>query len=174
MIAEDLGIITPEVHALRKQAGFPGMCILQFAFGNDKNNSYLPHCCDKNSIIYSGTHDNDTTLGWYQTADEAEKDHYRRYMNVDGHDAAWDFIRLAMSSPAICAIIPLQDVLNLDSSQRMNTPGTASGNWAFRFDWTQWDAGYTEGLSYLATLFGRAQVSSDDTCTPDCAYTETK
>lgn len=174
LIAEDLGIITPEVRALRKQAGFPGMCILQFAFGNDKNNAYLPHNCDKNSIIYTGTHDNDTTIGWYQTATETEKDHYRRYMNVDGHDAAWDLIRLAMSSPAICAIIPMQDVLNLDSSHRMNTPGTASGNWAFRFDWSQWEAGYTEGLSYLSALFGRNQITQNDTSKQDDPYTETE
>ena len=155
LIAEDLGIITDEVRALREEAGFPGMRILQFAFGNDKNNAYLPHMCDKNSIMYSGTHDNDTTLGWYASATEAEKDHYRRYLNVDGQDAAWDFIRLAFASPAVFAIVPLQDVLNLDSHYRMNRPGISEGNWAFRFHWGQWHAGYTEGLYYLATLFGR-------------------
>ena len=128
---------------------------LQFAFGNDKNNAYLPHSCDYNSIMYSGTHDNDTTIGWYATATEAEKDHYRRYLNVDGHDVAWDFIRMAISSPAAVSIVPLQDVLNLDSRHRMNLPGVAGGNWCFRFDWSQWDSGFTKGLYYLSTLFGR-------------------
>lgn len=155
LIAEDLGIITDEVRALREEAGFPGMCVLQFAFGNDKNNAYLPHSCDKNSVMYSGTHDNDTTRGWYETATEAEKDHYRRYLNVDGRDVAWDFIRMAFASPAVFAIVPVQDVLNLDGSHRMNRPGIAGGNWGFRFDWNQWEEGYTHGLRYLAELFGR-------------------
>ena len=155
LIAEDLGIITDEVRALREEAGFPGMRVLQFAFGNDKNNAYLPHSCDKNSVMYYGTHDNDTTRGWYETATEAEKDHYRRYLNVDGRDVAWDFIRMAFASPAVFAIVPVQDVLNLDGSHRMNRPGIAGGNWGFRFDWSQWEEGYTHGLRYLAELFGR-------------------
>lgn len=155
LIAEDLGIITDEVRALREEAGFPGMRVLQFAFGNDKNNAYLPHSCDKNSVMYSGTHDNDTTRGWYETATEAEKDHYRRYLNVDGRDVAWDFIRMAFASPAVFSIVPVQDVLNLDGSHRMNRPGIAGGNWGFRFDWSQWEEGYTHGLRYLAELFGR-------------------
>ena len=155
LIAEDLGIITDEVRALREEAGFPGMRVLQFAFGNDKNNAYLPHSCDKNSVMYSGTHDNDTTRGWYETATEAEKDHYRRYLNVDGRDVAWDFIRMAFASPAVFAIVPVQDVLYLDGRQPMNRPGIAGGNWGFRFDWSQWEEGFTHGLRYLAELFGR-------------------
>lgn len=155
LIAEDLGIITDEVRALRKEAGFPGMRVLQFAFGNDRNNAYLPHSCDFNSIMYTGTHDNNTSRGWYAEATEAEKDHYRRYLNVDGSNVAWDLIRLAFASPAVFAIVPLQDVLNLDGDCRMNTPGVSEGNWGFRFDWSQWDEGYTQGLYYLATLFGR-------------------
>lgn len=162
LIAEDLGIITDEVRALREEAGFPGMRVLQFAFGNDKNNAYLPHSCDKNSVMYSGTHDNDTTRGWYETATEAEKDHYRRYLNVDGRDVAWDFIRMAFSSPAVFAIVPVQDVLNLDGSHRMNRPGIAGGNWGFRFDWSQWDEGFTKGLRYLAELFGRCAEREND------------
>lgn len=162
LIAEDLGIITDEVRALREEAGFPGMRVLQFAFGNDKNNAYLPHSCDKNSIMYSGTHDNDTTQGWYETATEAEKDHYRRYLNVDGSDVAWDFIRLAFASPAVFAIVPAQDVMNLDGSHRMNRPGIAGGNWGFRFDWSQWEEGYTKGLRYLAELFGRCPEREND------------
>lgn len=162
LIAEDLGIITDEVRALREEAGFPGMRVLQFAFGNDKNNAYLPHSCDKNSVMYSGTHDNDTTQGWYETATEAEKDHYRRYLNVDGSDVAWDFIRLAFASPAVFAIVPAQDVMNLDGSHRMNRPGIAGGNWGFRFDWSQWEEGYTKGLRYLAELFGRCPEREND------------
>lgn len=155
LIAEDLGIITDEVAALRKFAGLPGMRILQFAFGQEKNNPYLPHCYDKNTVVYTGTHDNDTTNGWYQTATEQEKDHYRRYLNVDGSNAAWDFIRLAFSSPADTAIVPLQDVLSLGTEHRMNIPGTTKGNWGFTFSFDWWQEGCSEGLRYLSALFGR-------------------
>ena len=157
LIAEDLGIITEEVAALRAFAGLPGMRILQFAFGQDKNNAYLPHSYDKNTVVYTGTHDNDTTKGWYETATEAEKDHYRRYLNADGSNVAWDFIRLALSSPADLAIIPLQDVLALGTEHRMNIPGTATGNWGFSFSFDQWWDGFTDGLKYTSELFGRNQ-----------------
>lgn len=155
LIAEDLGILTEEVVALRKATGFPGMRILQFAFGGDKNNAYLPHCYEKNTIVYTGTHDNDTCLGWYETASEEEKDHYRRYMNVSGQNAAWDFIRLAFSSAADTVIVPLQDVLNLGTEHRMNIPGTATDNWGFTFSFDWWQEGFTDGLKYLSALFGR-------------------
>lgn len=155
LIAEDLGIITDEVAALRNFAGLPGMRILQFAFGQEKNNPYLPHCYDKNTVVYTGTHDNDTTNGWYQAATEQEKDHYRRYLNVDGSNAAWDFIRLALSSPADTAILPLQDVLSLGTEHRMNIPGTTKGNWGFTFSFDWWQEGFSEGLRYLSALFGR-------------------
>lgn len=162
LIAEDLGIITEDVTALRKSIGLPGMCILQFAFGEDKNNAYLPHCCEKNTVMYTGTHDNDTVRGWYAAAGEAEKDHFRRYMNVSGADAAWDLIRLAFSSPADMVIIPLQDVLNLPTEYRMNIPGTAEGNWGFSFSFSQWEEGFTEGLRYLSALFGRNEKEIED------------
>ena len=158
LIAEDLGIITEEVNALRETAGLPGMRVLQFAFGGDKNNAYLPHRFNKNTVVYTGTHDNDTCRGWYESATEKEKDHYRRYMNVSGNDAAWDFIRLAFSSPADLAIIPLQDVFNLGSEHRMNTPGTTEGNWSFAFTFDQWREGHTQGLRYLSELFGRNEA----------------
>lgn len=157
LIAEDLGIITEEVAALREFAGLPGMRILQFAFGNDKNNAYLPHSYDRNTVVYTGTHDNDTTRGWYETATEAEKDHYRRYLNVDGSNVAWDFIRLALSSSADLAIIPLQDVLALGTEHRMNIPGTTVGNWGFTFSFDWWWDGFTDGLKYTSALFGRNQ-----------------
>lgn len=155
IIAEDLGIITEEVTALRKQAHLPGMAILQFAFGEDKNNAYLPHSVEKDTVIYTGTHDNNTSLGWYQNATEAEQDHYRRYMNTTGDAPSWDMIRLALSSPANTAIIPVQDVLLLGEEYRMNLPGTAQGNWSFAFTWDMWNEGQIEGLRYLCALFGR-------------------
>ena len=166
LIAEDLGIITDEVATLRDFAGLPGMRILQFAFGQEKNNPYLPHCYDKNTVVYTGTHDNDTTNGWYQAATEQEKDHYRRYLNVDGSNAAWDFIRLALSSPADTAILPLQDVLSLGTEHRMNIPGTTKGNWSFTFSFDWWQEGFSEGLRYLSALFGRneqAEKAAEET-----------
>ena len=161
LIAEDLGIITEEVASLRTFAGLPGMRILQFAFGQEKNNPYLPHCYEKNTVVYTGTHDNDTTNGWYQAATEQEKDHYRRYLNVDGSSPAWDFIRLALSSPADTAILPLQDVLSLGTEHRMNIPGTTKGNWGFTFSFDWWQEGCSEGLRYLSALFGRNEKAED-------------
>lgn len=155
LIAEDLGIITDAVQDLREKTGFPGMRILQFAFGNDMNHGYLPHSYDKNTVVYTGTHDNNTTIGWYQNGTEKEKDHFRRYMNTTGESPNWDFIRLAFSSPAQIAIIPLQDVLGLGEEYRMNMPGTIRGNWSFVFQWEMWNEGCLEGLRYLSLLFGR-------------------
>lgn len=155
LIAEDLGFITDEVRALREDAGFPGMRILQFAFGGDANNPYLPHSFDQNTVVYTGTHDNNTSLGWYESASAEEKDHFRRYMNVSGKDAAWDMIRLAFSSPARLAVVPLQDVLGLGAEHRMNIPGTLGGNWGFSFRFENWSEGNTNGLLYLSRLFGR-------------------
>ena len=157
-IAEDLGIITEEVNALREAAGFPGMRVLQFAFGQDRNNAYLPHMYDKNTVVYTGTHDNDTSRGWYESSStETERDHFRRYMNVSGQDASWDLIRLAFSSPAVLAIVPLQDVLKLDTRYRMNIPGTTDANWGFAFSFDWWENGFSDGLRYLSELFGRNQ-----------------
>ena len=163
LIAEDLGIITEEVAALREFAGLPGMRILQFAFGQDKNNAYLPHSYERNTVVYTGTHDNDTTRGWYDAAPEVEKDHYRRYLNVDGSNVAWDLIRLAMASSANTAIIPLQDVLALGTEHRMNIPGTTEGNWGFSFRFDQWWDGFTDGLRYTSELFGRNVKTAPET-----------
>lgn len=163
LIAEDLGIITEDVVALRDAAGFPGMRILQFAFGQDKNNAYLPHSYDRNTVVYTGTHDNDTCRGWYASASEAEKDHFRRYMNVDGRNVAWDLIRLAFSSAAETVIVPLQDVMNLGTEHRMNIPGTSAGNWGFTFSFDWWWEGFTDGLKYLSQLFGRNEKEAPKT-----------
>jgi 4-alpha-glucanotransferase len=155
IIAEDLGIITPEVDALREQLGFPGMRILQFAFTGDPHDRYLPHMYERNTVVYTGTHDNDTTLGWYRTAPENERDSVRRYAARDGHDVAWDFIRLAWSSVADLAVAPLQDVLSLGSEARMNTPGRADGNWGWRYQAWQLQGGALERLAEMTALYGR-------------------
>ncbi len=133
LIAEDLGVITPAVEALRDGFHLPGMKILQFAFGGATEDRFLPHTYEHNCVVYTGTHDNDTALGWYAAAVEAERDLFRRYVARDGSDVSWDFIRLAWSSVADLAMAPLQDVLSLGTEARMNLPGRPSGNWAWRF-----------------------------------------
>lgn len=136
IIAEDLGIITPEVEALRKTLGFPGMKILQFAFDSDADNLYLPHNYPSmNCVVYSGTHDNDTTVGWLLSpeVDERSKERARRYCNSrDDRQLHWDFIRLAFSSIAGLAIIPMQDLLGFGGDCRMNLPSTVANNWKWR------------------------------------------
>lgn len=133
IIAEDLGVITPEVEELRDQFNFPGMKILQFAFGSDYGNAFLPHNYHPNSLVYSGTHDNDTTVGWYHSAPEREKHRMRVYTRSDGVEPHWELIRLGVLSVADQAIFPLQDFMGLDSQSRMNTPGTVGGNWEWRY-----------------------------------------
>jgi len=133
IVAEDLGIITPEVEALRKKTGLPGMAVLQFAFGGDDTNAYLPHNITKNTVVYTGTHDNDTTIGWYQAQNEALRDHVRRYLGVSGKDIAYDLVRGAIKTTANLAVVPLQDLMRLDSGARLNTPGSPNGNWQWRF-----------------------------------------
>ena len=153
LVAEDLGIITPEVEALRAAVGCPGMRILQFAFGEDAHHAYLPHNYDANTVVYTGTHDNDTTRGWYATAGGAAQDRYRRYVGGDGSDVAWDFIRLAWSSVADTAVAPMQDVLDLGGEARMNVPGTEDGNWSWRLTDIPW---WAEGrLRDLNESYGR-------------------
>ncbi len=132
-IAEDLGLITPEVKALVAECGFPGMKVLQFAFSGDPDNPYLPHNYDRNSLVYTGTHDNDTTVGWLNSASEQERGHLRRYIAGSCEEWNWAIIRLALMSVARIAIVPLQDILGVGSEGRMNTPGRADGNWGWRF-----------------------------------------
>ena len=155
IVAEDLGVVTPEVVDLRERFGFPGMKVLQFAFDSDATNPYLPFNYDHDCVVYTGTHDNDTTRGWYASAPEHIRDRVRRFLGVDGHDISWDMIRLALMSVADMAIIPLQDVLDLDSQARMNTPGKPSGNWQWRY----WGGALTdqlaERLRMLTELYGR-------------------
>ncbi|MBC8331866.1 MAG: 4-alpha-glucanotransferase [Anaerolineae bacterium] len=132
IVAEDLGEITPDVDDLREKFGFPGMKILVFAFDGDSENPFLPHNYTPNSVVYTGTHDNDTTLGWYQRADEKASDFARRYLARDGRDITWDLIRAAWGSVAVFALAPMQDLLSLDNTARMNFPSTLGGNWEWR------------------------------------------
>ncbi len=158
LIAEDLGELTPSVVALREATGLPGMAILQFAFGGDSKNLYLPHNQRANSVVYPGTHDNDTTLGWYATTDEKARDHVRRYFRVGGQEVGWDFIRSAYASVANLAIIPMQDLLSLGSAARFNTPGKSQGNWTWRYrhdDLTKLSGGTAAYLRELAKLYDR-------------------
>ncbi|MGF1603016.1 MAG: 4-alpha-glucanotransferase [Thermosynechococcaceae cyanobacterium] len=137
MFAEDLGIITPEVEELRDRFGFPGMRILLFAFGGDPANPYLPHNYIENAVVYTGTHDNDTTIGWLQQASEAERQFLGQYLGLsEGTEVAdinWSLIRIALASVANSVIIPLQDLLDLDNQSRMNDPSVSAGNWRWRY-----------------------------------------
>ncbi len=132
IIAEDLGLLTPSVETLLKETGLPGMAVFQFAFGGDAKNVYLPHNLEKNGVVYPGTHDNDTTLGWYANADEKTRDHVRRYLRVDGTQIGWDFIREAFGAVSRIAVLPMQDLLSLGSEARLNSPGKPDGNWRWR------------------------------------------
>ncbi|MEE4143690.1 MAG: 4-alpha-glucanotransferase [Halieaceae bacterium] len=137
LVAENLGSITAEVEALRKDFGLPGMLILQFAFDGSPDNPYLNHLHASTDIVYTGTHDNDTTLGWFESLDPATRAKVYEYYGNPAEPMPWMLIHQAMASPANTAIIPWQDFLGLDGRHRMNTPGTTEGNWRWRFDWSQ-------------------------------------
>ena len=167
IIAEDLGVITPPVEALRDRNDFPGMRILQFAFGNDdraaefRPESYPAHCC-----VYTGTHDNDTTVGWFRseagagstrTAEEiaSERKMILDYLRTDGKEIQWDLIQLGARSNANTFVVPLQDLLGLGSEARMNTPGVAGGNWQWRFAWDQITDALRDRFAYVTRATGR-------------------
>lgn len=158
IIAEDLGVITPKVKSLMAATGLPGMAVLQFAFGGAADNAYLPHNVTQNSVLYTGTHDNDTSLGWYEGALPKVQDHVRRYYRISGENIAWDMIRSALSSNAKLAIIPLQDLMSLGSEARLNIPGKASGNWQWRTSKEALTSLRNESSAYLKginVLYGR-------------------
>jgi len=155
LVAEDLGVITAEVDALRLQFGLPGMKILQFAFGSDAHNPYLPHKHERLSVAYTGTHDNDTTLGWFHSLDDTTRAHLQEYLGFPAEPMPWPLIRATLASVAVLAVIPLQDVLALDSAHRMNTPGVAEGNWRWRFSWEQVPEDLAERLRHLVQLYER-------------------
>ncbi|MEO6397097.1 MAG: 4-alpha-glucanotransferase [Tepidiformaceae bacterium] len=155
IIVEDLGIITPAVRALRDGLGYPGMAVLQFAFGDDWRNPYLPHNHLRELVAYTGTHDNDTTLGWFHALGEFERENVLRYLGRDGSDIVSDLVRLVYESVADIAIIPMQDVLQLGNEARMNRPGEPEGNWTWRFQWDQVHPARTAWLREMAERFGR-------------------
>ena len=156
IIAEDLGIITPEVEELRDHFGLPGMKILQFAFDEEGESTFLPHqFTTTNCVCYSGTHDNNTTKGWYAAADERARDKVRRYMNTDGNSVHWDFLRTCFGTIATYAIVPMQDVLGLGEEGRMNVPGVAQNNWGWRYRKDALSDGLAEGLKSATKLYGR-------------------
>ncbi|HEX8969528.1 MAG TPA: 4-alpha-glucanotransferase, partial [Chloroflexota bacterium] len=156
VIAEDLGLITPEVRQLREATGFPGMKVLQFAFGGGADNPYLPHNFDDpNCVVYTGTHDNNTTRGWFATLPESTRAHVCRYVGGDDTCMSASLMRLALSSTASTAIVPLQDVLDLGSEARLNTPGAAEGNWLWRVRPDQLDPDHADCLAGLTDLYGR-------------------
>jgi 4-alpha-glucanotransferase len=168
ILAEDLGVITPEGDALRDELGFPGMRILQFAFGDGPQpESFRPESYPSNCAAYTGTHDNDTTVGWYRSepgkdstrnADQISREQHnvRRYLSSDGSQIHWDLIGLALRSHANTAIYPLQDVLGLGSTARMNIPGREQGNWSWRFRWEQLSPDIEQHLHRMAWEAGRA------------------
>lgn len=158
IIAEDLGVITDDVVQLRKAIGAPGMAVLQFAFGSDSKNPHLPHNHELDQVVYTGTHDNDTILGWWQSLPEVEKETVMKYLKItNGNEISWKLIEAALSSVARTSIIPMQDVLGLDSSARMNTPATQFGNWGWRLDIEDFDQldKEAEKLHSLMTLYNR-------------------
>lgn len=158
LIAEDLGMISDSVRQLLKDTGLPGMKVLQFAFDDTENSSYLPHNIDHNCVIYTGTHDNDTVRGWYETANEHDLWQARQYMNNEDHDmeqSIWDMIRLAMSSVADLAIVPIQDYLCLGSEARINTPSTLGDNWKWRLLKDQIGHEVVEKMRLLVRIYRR-------------------
>lgn len=160
IIAEDLGLITPDVNVLREKCGFPGMKVLQFAF-YDENNAYLPQNYEtSNTVVYTGTHDNNTTLGWFRELDELERKRLRVYLDKDVKEDAvcYELLRLAWSSIADIALAPLQDLLNLGGECRMNLPGTSGGkNWGWRFRTEQLNSLHQHWIKNLTETYGRNQ-----------------
>ena len=155
-LAEDLGTITPEVHALRRRFGLPGMLIAQFAFDGSADNPYLPANHVTDAVLYSGTHDNDTVLGWYRSLDAGSRDYVHRVLDCRPDDMPDALLRAVWGSPAGAAIFPLQDLLGLGSEARMNTPSTVTGNWAWRFSWNQVPAGLAAECRHRGRKAGRA------------------
>jgi 4-alpha-glucanotransferase len=166
-IAEDLGFITTDVIALRDHFGFPGMRILQYAFGGDSRDQNLPHNYPRNAVVYTGTHDNDTVIGWFngrvgvdstRGAEQIERERRfcMKYLNTDGREINWDFIRAAFASVADLAIVPLQDVLGLGSEARMNLPASAEGNWSWRYTPDSLTEEHSRRLRELSELYGRS------------------
>ena len=155
LVAEDLGLITEEVRALREKFFLPGMRVLQFAFDGGADNPYLPHRHEANSVAYTGTHDNDTTLAWYEALPADGQAYVLDYLGAPGDAMPWPLMRAALGSVAILAVLPMQDVLALGAGYRMNTPGTTTGNWRWRFAWDQLSPQSLAKLRHMVQLYGR-------------------
>jgi 4-alpha-glucanotransferase len=156
-IAEDLGVITEDVEKLRDTYGFPGMKILQFAFDSSEANDHLPYNFKKNSVVYTGTHDNDTIRGWFESAGEDDRQFLLDYLNTGGSDISWDLIRLAWSSIANTSIVPVQDLLGLGNEARMNLPGTVGNNWKWRAPAGCFTDELAQKLAHITEVYGRAK-----------------
>ena len=172
IIAEDLGVITPDVVALRDEFGFPGMRILQFGFGSDTKNLDLPHNYIQNVVAYTGTHDNDTTVGWFRSVAgegstrtaaqiKREQKFCLNYLHSDGQEIHWDFIRGVWASVANTAVVPLQDILGLGTEARMNLPNSTSGNWSWRYKSGALTDEIADRLRDLTELYGRTKESAE-------------
>lgn len=162
IIAEDLGVITPDVVELRDKFELPGMRVLHFAFAEGESNLFLPHHYILNTVAYLGTHDNDTTLGWWSTVSDNEKNFARQYLQSDGQAIQWDMMRALSGSAANTVIYTMQDVLGLASGNRMNFPGRPSGNWEWRFSWKQVEQEQTLRLYEMSTESGRLPETNLD------------
>jgi 4-alpha-glucanotransferase len=163
LVAEDLGVMTPDVEELRDGLGLPGMAVLQFAFTPHERSTFVPYRHRADLVVYTGTHDNNTALGWYMgEATEAERDYVRRYVGTDGREIHWDLIRTALASVAVLAVIPHQDLAGLGGDCRMNTPSTAEGNWRFRL--TEWMLGgeLQRRLAEFVWLYGRSPAKAEE------------
>ncbi len=158
VIAEDLGFLTPTVNQLLKKSSYPGMKVLQFAFDSREESDYLPHNYTANSVVYTGTHDNDTTVGWYQTISRRDRSFARKYLNIKtGRELEWNFIRAALGSVSDTAVIPMQDYLGLGSEARINVPSTLGTNWKWRMTKGQIPEGLAEKIYDLCKLYGRVR-----------------
>lgn len=162
LVAEDLGVIDDRVRNLLRDSGLPGMAVLHFAFDGEPDNEFLPCNVSADRLIYTGTHDNDTTLGWYESVDERIRDQVRRYFSISGDDISWDFIRAAYRSQCHTCVFPVQELFALGTQARMNYPGTPQGNWAWRMTHTQFESlwRHVDYFRELAWLYNRLPTSS--------------
>lgn len=167
MIAEDLGFLTPTVIELVKKSGYPGMKVLQFAFDSREESDYLPHNYEHNCVVYTGTHDNDTVLGWYKELEKTDKAFCDRYLNLverSEQDIRWEFIRAALASVADLAVIPMQDYLGLGSEARINIPSTLGGNWQWRMRKGSFTKELAKRMKDMSELYGRLPKEKTGSC----------
>jgi 4-alpha-glucanotransferase len=156
IVAEDLGVITPDVESLRKGFGLPGMRVLQFAFSGEATNPHLPHMHEHDSVVYTGTHDNDTTLGWYSTLPEQARRGVDDFLRLTPGSMPEALVRTALGSVGGLAVVPVQDLLSLGQGARLNTPGTASGNWSWRLGQGALTSDLAGHFRHLNGIYGRA------------------